>query len=187
MSEVRDKIVSLLNSSKVLFEENYDYAEETREYVQKYIAYLLEVADVCDLKHEEEKPLPMEYQREWKVKVLWTDEYRGYRYYVCSMGPHPCAYVENKDGYDYGTEKGDQVPCHGGVTYGGRAYWNEEDDKQYIGWDYAHCDDYSGMYNYEQDPYWQSLKKWTTQEIIDEVVEVIDWLCDGPSQLEEDE
>lgn len=181
MSEVRDKIVSLLNSSKVLFEENYDYAEETRDYVQRYIAYLLGVADVCDLKHEEEKPLPMEYQRECKVKVLWTAEYRGYKYYVCSMGPHPCAYVENKDGYDYGTEKADEVPCHGGVTYGGRAYWNEDDDKQYIGWDY------SGMYNYDQNPYWQSLKKWTTQEIIDEVVEVIDWLCDGPSQLEEDE
>lgn len=57
---------------------------------------------------------------------------------------------------------------NGGPTYFGDAYWDSEDKRTYIGWDYAHCDDY--------DPQWElssgkedSGHKWSMIEIMMDV------------------
>lgn len=43
-----------------------------------------------------------------------------------------------------------------------------------IGWDYSHAGDYSSYY--ENDIYFQDEKKWTTEEIYEEVKSVIEQL-----------
>lgn len=68
------------------------------------------------------------------------------------------------------------VMCHGGMTYAGK----EKDNKFWIGWDYAHYGDYTGVcempilkefkYLHKND------KKWTTKELIKETKEVIEQL-----------
>ena len=55
---------------------------------------------------------------------------------------------------------------HGGFTYS-RPDLLIKDDSWFLGWDYGHCWDYSP---YLDDP---DLKKWTTDELIDECYDVI--------------
>lgn len=50
---------------------------------------------------------------------------------------------------------------------------------KFIGWDYGHAGDYAGYYGNEE--VWEDEKKWTTQEIYEEVKEA----CYQLKQLEE--
>lgn len=129
----------------------------------------------------------MRYKRERELKpvVLDSGKIDGTKYAIISLGTHPCAYVENvldaKSCYD-NQLAGIQV--HGGFTYLDKAYWNESDAAEYLGWDYAHCDDYIGYFDdnnacndycYQTSAYALQglLKKWTTSQIFEEVKEVI--------------
>lgn len=46
-------------------------------------------------------------------------------------------YIDNEDDIDGNV--------HGGITYFGNCYWNEDDDHLWVGWDYAHYGDYTGF------------------------------------------
>jgi len=130
---------------------------------------------------------PMVYQPERKIEVLHDGVYEGYHYAILSYGTHPCAYVEiPKDHpyYKYNTDKiEDIISCHWGITYCHNFKSNHKDASAHIyevfgkskviGWDYAHCYDYSGTYIKRPSVYFDSLKKWTTEEIYEEVIEVI--------------
>lgn len=100
--------------------------------------------------------------------------YNDFDYYVLSMGTHPCAYIDvtntELDGKEY-----DEIDlnCHGGLTYSESGLATTSKTGWFIGWDYAHCNDYSGYYT-ESDGSLYHLKRWTTQEIINECKEVID-------------
>lgn len=104
--------------------------------------------------------------------ILYDGWYRGYRFLVVSYGTHPCGYVELKEGQKYyGCEDYEfDVYVHGGLTFTGKLSFI---DGWFIGWDYAHFDDFSG---YDID--WRDRKRWTTQEIINEAKSVIDQLID---------
>lgn len=119
----------------------------------------------------------MVYHSDRKIEVIYSGEYKGYSFAILNLGTHPTAYVENKNGfadYDEANEFTDYV-AHGGFTYYGQAYWDKSDKRNYIGWDYAHCDDYAGYYT-QCDGLWKTTHKWTTPQIYEDVKEVIDCL-----------
>ena len=95
--------------------------------------------------------------------ILDQGEYKGRKYFIISYGAYPCAYVENKENYDY--DDLENLNVHGGVTFNG-----SKENTHVIGWDYGHCCDYvSYLPNVDG-------KKWTTSEIKEEVFDVIDQL-----------
>ena len=84
---------------------------------------------------------------------------------------HPCAYLKvNKIPTDI--EMLD-VPCHWGITFYNEitedTEWNRGRFEEWlrIGWDYAHWGDYMRIL-------W-SWKKWTTEEILSQIRDVIIW------------
>lgn len=111
----------------------------------------------------------MVYENRKKPEVLYSGEYRGHKCIILSLGSHPTAYIENKMAItDYYDCRLDNVEVHGGFTYCGKGHWNEESKKtSWLGWDYAHGNDY----HYSDTP-WDG-KQWTTAEIYDEVKSVI--------------
>ena len=124
----------------------------------------------------------MEYKTKGTFDVLADDTYKGYRFLIVSYGTHPCAYVVLPEtskfyGKNYEDEIFDDLNfhVHGGLTYsewglkrllGGKAYL--------IGWDYAHGMDFIGYALC--NPLFSECngKKWSTEEIFEEVKEVID-------------
>lgn len=109
-------------------------------------------------------------------KVLANDQYNGYEFWIISYGTHPCAYVElNKEHPYYGKCGNDafnlDINVHGGITYGNYGLGYTISKEHFIlGWDYNHCTDY----NYESEKYGLSSgKKWTTEEIFEDVKKVI--------------
>lgn len=120
----------------------------------------------------------MIYQADRKCEVLHSGEYKGYKFAILSLGTHPTAYVENKNGYssyDQANEKTDYCP-HGGFTYIGNAYWDDYDNVEYLGWDYAHYNDFIGyamVYKMVLPELCSNGKKWTTEEIFEDMKNVI--------------
>lgn len=111
-------------------------------------------------------------------EVLHSGEYKGYKFCILNLGTHPTAYVECKleDCNSYGDKRLDNISVHGGFTYLGKGFWDKENNT-YLGWDYAHYMDYAG---YEENfpAHLRSFdtKKWTTEEVFNEVKSVIDQL-----------
>ena len=108
--------------------------------------------------------------------VLESGQYIGYNFWIISYGTHPCAYVELPQTHPY-FEKCDKdayelnIDVHGGITYGDFGLGNIIDDKKFLlGWDYNHCTDYNPMITFLSK---ESLKRWTTEEILEEVKNVI--------------
>ena len=104
-------------------------------------------------------------------EVLAEGDLKEHHYVILSLGTHPTAYVECKKPLTQKQEYA--LRAHGGITYGGPVYWNREDNRYYIGWDYAHWGDYIGW-----NTKWPQLsnahdKKWTTEEIYANVEEVV--------------
>ena len=107
--------------------------------------------------------------------------YRGFHFYVLTMGSHPCAYVDvtetELNGKDY---ESIEIECHYGLTYS-RGYLNTVDKKGwFIGWDYAHYNDFLA-FNYRLakeygEPY--RAHKYRLTEIVKECANVIDQIID---------
>jgi hypothetical protein len=103
-------------------------------------------------------------------------EYKGFTYYVLSLGTHPCAYIDVTETDLYGVDYNDiDLQCHFGLTYSRECLSTVDKKGWFIGWDYAHYSDFAGYY---LDSPAMSLpgKMWTTQEIVNECKEVIDSL-----------
>lgn len=129
---------------------------------------------------------PMIYKNRFKgnieqIEILDEGIYHNYHYAIVSLGSHPCAYIEIPEGHRYYGEVYDEIPldCHFGLTYADdtgilngynyrSGYW--------IGWDYAHLGDYYCAKGYSKSPL---LKRWTTEEILAEVKDVINQLVEG--------
>lgn len=96
--------------------------------------------------------------------------YRGVPFYVLSLGTHPCAYVDIAPLGLHAINERD-IDCHVGITYH-RNYLTTVDHKgNFLGWDYAHCMDYSGDLQFLDLGY---SKRWTTKEMVAECKNVID-------------
>lgn len=99
--------------------------------------------------------------------ILAEGEYKGIPFCIISYGTHPCAYIAS-DEYDPDPvtmkiqwDKGSVKVTYLEHDYPIGGYWN-------IGWDYAHSGDYFAGFS---NPHG---KKWTTEEILDDVRNVID-------------
>ena len=119
--------------------------------------------------------LPMIYEINKEYKILAQGSYKGVKYFIVNIGGnHPCAYVQSD--VDYREKEG--CPAHWGFTFynnlcqiRNRQPNSEKIDDlllKYLGWDYGHFGDYT--------TYWQEGKKWTTEEILENVKEVIEWM-----------
>lgn len=104
----------------------------------------------------------------------------GYKYCILSLGSHPTAYIslppDSKVKSVVNDCKDDLcniISVHGGWTFGPDRLSVLDTDDLYYGWDYAHCDDYiyypKGLMEFPD----MGLKKWTTEEVLDEVEHVI--------------
>lgn len=115
----------------------------------------------------------MIYSTERRREVLYEGVYKGFRFVILNLGTHPVAYVECKiqdcNGYD--DDRLYNIGVHGGFTYYGEPYWTQNDGLKYLGWDYAHCEDYCGFMSSHS-----TGKRWTTKEIFEEVISVIEQL-----------
>lgn len=119
-------------------------------------------------------------RREW----LDHGEYEGYEYVIMSLGTHPTAYVGIPDAEAVAMFQQDEIEdsnlidVHGGITYEHGCLLDENGDeccqgKWWIGWDYAHLYDYMPGRDYGQ-----YQKKWTTEEIMEEVKSAINQIIE---------
>lgn len=119
----------------------------------------------------------MNYTVERKKEVLVHGEVYGYNFYIISYGTHPCCYIElPKEHKFYGKHYDDiEIECHDGLTYTENYLRGLIENSWVIGWDYAHWNDYAGYYEeiFKNDSNFNECKKWTTEELLDEVIEVI--------------
>lgn len=128
--------------------------------------------------------------------ILAEGQYRNHKYYVLSMGTYPTAYVSveidfREISWEYIIKLFDKCPIHGGISYAHRGLPYEELDESvkdisFIGWDYSHICDYVGSASSSLKI---KAKKWTTAEIVDECMNVIDkmvgpWYNDKPDTAE---
>lgn len=112
--------------------------------------------------------------------IAYDDIIGGRQVFIIYMGMHPCAYVESN--IDYYWEKQDfSEPVHWGFTfYDTLLHWKirlsgydeEKMKKYYIGWDYGHFEDYME----HRGKIVNEGKKWTTDEIIEEIKRAVEWL-----------
>lgn len=106
-----------------------------------------------------------------KKEVLYSGIYKGRKFSIVSLESHPVAYVSMKDTEpkDYYNDYYDEVEVHGGLTYCGKSYWDDDKENWYLGWDYAHAGDLWGYFS----KYGRHGKEWTTEEIYEEVQNVV--------------
>lgn len=115
----------------------------------------------------------MEYKAELINEVLDSGNYKGYNYIIMSYGIHPCAYIEIPKEHKYYNQNYTDIDedidfqVNGGLTFGSfRDFGFGE--KYYIGWDYAHCGDFSGYWLNKEYGIFDG-KQWTTEQILEEV------------------
>lgn len=124
----------------------------------------------------------MNYTKERLCIVLHKGEFKGFKFAIVSYGTHPCCYVFLPKEHKYYGKSYDEIDidCHGGLTY-----LNEDlifnplvNDDWVIGWDYAHLNDYLGIDEIEfmKKIVHSQDKKWTTEELFEEVKQVIEQL-----------
>lgn len=116
------------------------------------------------------------YDENGEVKLVGSGEWKGYKFHIVTVGTHPNAYIElNQKEIKMPWER--ILEVHGGVTYHERSChysFPEMNGKAMVGWDYAHCCDYHISSLGER-----TGKKWTSDEIVDECVSVIEQIIKG--------
>ena len=110
-------------------------------------------------------------------KILDSGIYNNFEYKIVSYGTHPCCYVAIPQCHKFFEKHCDDIDidCHGGLTFSD--YRDFGDGKEYyIGWDYAHYEDYSGIYELDflKEFNHNHYKKWTTRELLEDVKKVIE-------------
>ena len=129
----------------------------------------------------------MEYQAKRKIELLDSGKCMNYNYYILNLGTHPTAYVEVPKDHKYYLKNYDEIDIdvHGGLTYSDN-YLIVEGEKitncWFIGWDYAHFGDFIGYeLNYPME-FRTNGKKWTTEEIQNDVYEVCKQLFEAEKE-----
>lgn len=122
----------------------------------------------------------MEYGTKIIVEVLLEGTYKGYQFYILSLGTHPTAYIEiPKESKLFGKDYGDiNISVHGGLTYSSNHLQDIKKDTWFIGWDYAHLGDYFGLDSLFDTDINRKSKKWTTEEIFEDVVNAIEQIIE---------
>ena len=133
-------------------------------------------------------PKKMIYSKFPTVELIATDEYKGYEYAVVNYGTHPCCYVKlYRDHPFFGHDHNRiSLSCHGGLTYSKNHVQaisdNLDSDGWWIGWDYAHAGDYVSYFSREEGI---NLKRWSTEELIEDCQYVIDQVVEAAEEVVE--
>ena len=118
------------------------------------------------------------YDIERGNEVLARGIVKGFEFCVVSYGTHPCCYVKIPENHVFYRKSWEDIEleCHGGVTFAsddasfcGLGFW--------VGWDYAHVGDY--MVSRFLCIVDNDNKKWSVDELINDVREVIEELKKG--------
>ena len=120
----------------------------------------------------------MIYSSKHKREILDIGFCLGFLYYILNLGTHPVAYIRIPIKYK---DKVDNIEVNGGITYSEEGLWIEENKKiegYFIGWDYG---DYIGIEEIIPMAFRTGGKRWTTEEILEEVEDV----CEQIKRLEE--
>ena len=132
------------------------------------------------LETEENEMKEMVYQPEFKREILYHGFYKNYEFYIMNLGTYPTAYVNvfSNNLLTIKNYNDINIEIHGGLTYS-KDYLciNNKSEKVkgwFIGWDYAHIDDYTGYEEKLPEHLRTHGKKWTTQEIFEDVKDVIE-------------
>lgn len=131
----------------------------------------------------------MKYGSERKVELLERGKAYGFEYFILNLGWHPTAYVRIPESHPLFGKFMDEVDLdvHGGVTYSDNHLYISESEKidgWFLGWDYAHYEDYCGFQEIKEIKYIfensrEKLKKWTTKEIYEEVLHACSQIKEG--------
>ncbi len=120
----------------------------------------------------------MIYQSTSTRETLYHGTYKGYEFYIMNLGTFPTAYVNVRENYLLNKKDYDEIniDVHGGLTYSEKYLCVDDDvvNGWFIGWDYAHCDDYIGLEMVTPEEFRTDGKKWTTEEIYEDVKNVIE-------------
>lgn len=126
---------------------------------------------------------PMIYQIERKIEVLFSGKYKNYPFYILNLGTHPTAYINVIYDMRYKFKDYGQInlDVHGGLTYSKDNLLLEYERIKgwFIGWDYGHFNDYAGYEEKFPMELRSDGKKWTTEEIFEDVKSVIEQLIKG--------
>ena len=126
----------------------------------------------------------MEYGKNIDREVLYHGNIDGVECAIVNTrGSHPCAYINvpksildkyNNPELDYDKWFAD---CHGGFTYADTKApgIDSEEDGFWLGWDYAHCGDYTCIaYNGNVlFPPREHEHMWTTGEVLEDIIDTI--------------
>lgn len=120
----------------------------------------------------------MEYSKKSKEEILCEGKYKNFKFYILNLGTHPTAYVEiPRESFLFGKGYNQiDIEVHGGLNFADSSLGVVENKSWFIGWDYAHCGDYAGYEEILPQEIRNGGKKWTTEEIFDDVVSVIEQL-----------
>ena len=153
----------------------------------------LEKKENLEMEIKQDRKKEMKYKKERIREVLYYDTYKGYNFYVLNLGTHPTAYVEIPKGHElYEKDYGEiNINVHGGLTYSDHFLWGDngllgvEKNSWFIGWDYAHYNDYDGYFGERENDLQNlmgDLKKWSTDEIIYDCIDVINQIIELESR-----
>ena len=127
----------------------------------------------------------MQYQRKRIIEILENGRYNGFNSYILNLGTHPTAYIEIPKNHKLFNKTYEEIyniidlEVHYGLTYSRNYLYIDKDKKLkgwFIGWDYAHCDDYDVYDEIFPENIRTNGKKWTTEEIFEEVKTAINQL-----------
>lgn len=120
------------------------------------------------------------YSKNRCALCLHEERVDGYLIIIMNYGTHPCGYIGlpknhflNKVNYNELADNkiyGDKV--NGGFTYSNFGVAGFHKDTWFLGWDYAHFNDYTEFMN--EVSYYKDLKKWTAEEIYQECLEQLE-------------
>ena len=132
-------------------------------------------------KNDEKMTIEMTGQQLYDITVEKPERvaygvYRGFHFYILTMGSHPCAYVDVRDSELIA----DEINCHGGITYERTELATVDYKSYFIGWDYAHYNDFLTFNDRLAKEYGEPYRahKYTLSEIVKECTNVIDQIIE---------
>lgn len=124
------------------------------------------------------------------LAIEWFND--GTAYAVVNVrGSHPCAYIqfpniERIESYNdvfINEDENDDFWIHGGFTFLG-TLGNLGLPGIWLGWDYAHCDDWTQDYPIAEDRFsHEGEKKWATEEVVNHTKKALDYIRQGKYEV----
>ena len=127
------------------------------------------------------KPMIYNKNRPGSAEQIAGGTYKNFDYYVLNLKTHPTAYIDVTNSPLNGCDENIDISCHGGITWCDNFVKYIDKKGWFIGWDYAHCEDYIDYGDATTNIIYNTFpndKKWTTEEIVEECKNVINQIVE---------